>query len=65
MLRRLGIAIGSLVAGMLCVGLVSGLAMGFLGMPSSTMTWSIATIAGIVLGGLVYRDIMRREAKRA
>ncbi len=64
MLRRMGIAFGSFVAGVLCVGFVGGVGMAALGVQASPMSSAVATIAGVVLGGLVYRDIMRREAKR-
>lgn len=64
-LRRAGIAFGSLVAGLLCVGFVGGVLMTFLGIPASPASSLMATVAGVVLGGFVYRDIMRRETRRA
>jgi hypothetical protein len=51
-IRRVGVAIGSLVIAYLCVGLVGGVIPQFLG----TITNPVVTI---VLGGLVYRDIVR------
>jgi hypothetical protein len=54
-LRRFGIAIGSLVAAWLCVWLVGGWLFG------STGGGAIATIAAVLLGGLIFRDILRRE----
>ena len=53
-IRRIGIAIGSLVIAYLCVALVAGAIPQLLG----TATNAVVTI---VLGGLVYRDIVRRE----
>ena len=52
-MRRVGIAIGSLVA----AGLVSWL-VGAAIVPVPGFTW----IFTIVLGGLIYRDILLREA---
>jgi predicted PurR-regulated permease PerM len=60
-LRRMGIALGSLVAGMLCVGFVGGIGMVLLGIPASPASSVLATLASLVLGWLIYRDIMRRE----
>jgi hypothetical protein len=54
-LRRVGIAIGSVAAAFLVVGLVSGWLVGFGG------GGIIATIVAIVLGALIYRDIVRHE----
>jgi hypothetical protein len=50
-LRRMGIALGSLVAAWLVVGLVAG----------SLLTYGVMVIVTIILGGLIYRDIIRRE----
>ena len=58
-LRRVGIAIGSLVIGYLAVSLVAGV---LLGQWAQTNPVLIAII-GIGLGGLVYADIMRRERR--
>jgi hypothetical protein len=55
-LRRFGIAIGSLVAAWLCVWLVGGWLLG------PTGGGVIATVITVVLGGLIYRDILRRDA---
>ena len=54
-LRRVGTAIGSLVAAALVVGLIGAL------VPVPGFTW----IVTIILGGLIYRDILRREAPPA
>jgi hypothetical protein len=54
-LRRLGIALGSLVAAWLCISLVAGQ---FLGPNGGGI---VATVIAIVLGALIYRDIIRRE----
>ncbi len=52
-LRRLGIALGSLVAAWLCVWLVGGWLLG---------ASILATTAVVILGALIFRDIVRREA---
>jgi hypothetical protein len=52
----LGIALGSLVAAWLCIWLVGGLLLG------STGGGVIATIAVVLLGALIFRDIIGREA---
>ena len=52
--RRLGIALGSLVAASLIVGLVGGV---LLPGPGSIL----ATLVVVILGALIYRDIIRRE----
>lgn len=59
-LRRTGIAIGSLVIGYLAVGMVGGALLG----PTATSN-GIVEVAIVVLGGLVYRDIIRRERRPA
>ena len=61
MLRRVGIAFGSLVAAWLVVSLVWGLLL-----PSTTSTGSaVVGLVTVVLGGLIYRDIIRRETRPA
>jgi uncharacterized membrane protein len=60
-IRRVGIAIGSLVIAYLAVSLVVGV---FLGRSASENPVLIAFIA-VVLGGLIYVDIMRRERRRS
>jgi hypothetical protein len=52
----LGIALGSLVAAWLCVWFVGGWFLG------SNEGGVIATIAVVLLGALIFRDIIRREA---
>lgn len=67
--RRTGIAIGSLVAAALCVGLVSSLIpsfsvtvpIGLLSPGPSSEGLLLSAIVTFVLGGLIYRDILRRE----
>lgn len=54
--RRIGIAIGSLVIAYLAVSLAAGIVLG----PSAYQSPLIAAIV-IVLGGLVFADIIRRE----
>ena len=56
-LRKAGIAIGSLVAAGLCVWLVRSVLFGQTG-------GSAATIVTVVVGGLIYLDITRREAAK-
>ena len=58
-IRRVGIAIGSLVIAYLAVSLVAGV---FLGRSVQENPVLIAFIA-VVLGGLIYVDIMRRERR--
>ena len=61
MLRRVGTAFGSLVAAWLVVSFVWGLLL-----PSSGTTGSaLVGLVTVVLGGLIYRDIMRREQPTA
>ena len=55
-IRRVGIAFGSLVAAWLCVWLVGGWLIG----PS--MASPVATIIAVVIGAFVYRDIVRRDS---
>jgi hypothetical protein len=65
-LRRVGIAIGSLVAAWLVVTLVGGLLLQLIGIRPfdpgmTTMGSAIVGLVTVVLGGLIYRDIIRRE----
>lgn len=66
--RRVGIAIGSIVAAGLVVGLVGGAVLPFFGVPfrpvdpgTTAPASALAGLVTIVLGGLIYRDIIRRE----
>ncbi len=52
-IRRVGIALGSLVAAWLVVWLVGG----------STIGSALAGLVTVVLGGLIYQDIIRRERR--
>ena len=68
-LRRVLLAIGSLSAAALGVGLVGGAVLSFLGPghalvgPGADPTAATLGIGmSIVLGGLIYRDIVRRES---
>ena len=66
--RRVGIFVGSLVAAALVLGLVTGLVLlprGAQLRESGAMPVIGALIAllTIVLGGLIYRDIMEREER--
>jgi hypothetical protein len=58
--RRIGIAIGCLVAAWLCVSLVAG---AFLGSGASGN--ALVGLITLVLGGLIYQDIIRRERRSA
>ena len=57
-LRRIGIAIGSLVAAALAVSLIAG---PFLG--SNANGNAIVRLVTVVIGGLIYQDIIRREQR--
>ena len=58
-IRRVGIAIGSITIAYLAVSLVAGL---LLGQWAQTNPVLIAFVS-VVLGGLIYVDIMRRERR--
>jgi uncharacterized membrane protein len=58
-LRRVGIAIGSLVIAYLAVSLVAGALLGQWAQANSTFV----AVVSVVLGGFVYVDIMRRERR--
>ncbi len=67
-IRRLGIAPGSFVAASLVVGLVVGLFLPMIGVTSgptadldATPGNLVSTLVVVVLGALIYRDIIRRE----
>ena len=67
-LRRVGIAIGSFVAASLVIGLVGSAFLTFFGVPfrpldpgTTTTGSAIVGLVTFVLGGLIYRDILRRE----
>lgn len=55
-LRRVGVAFGSLVAAWLAVSLVGSLVLG--PVAQGTAVWWLAVV---VLGGLIYADIARRD----
>jgi uncharacterized membrane protein len=64
--RRVGIAIGSLVAAALVMGLITWVVLVPMGsqVRESGAAPAVGAIVGlltIVLGGLIYRDIMERE----
>jgi len=70
MLRRVGIAIGSFVAAWLVISLLGGVLLPFVGVPfrpldpATTTTGSLLVgLVTVVLGGLIYRDILRREQR--
>ncbi|HEX7948900.1 MAG TPA: hypothetical protein VF494_01020 [Candidatus Limnocylindrales bacterium] len=55
LVRRLGIAFGSLIAAWLCVWLIGGWLL-----PDGGSGW-LATLVVVILGYLIFRDILRRE----
>ncbi len=59
-IRRIGIAIGSLVIAYLAVSLIAGV---LLGLWVQTDPVLVAVIS-VVLGGFIYVDIMGRERRR-
>ena len=67
-IRRVGIFIGSLVAAALVMGLITWLVLLPMGaqLRESGATPAVGALIGlltIVLGGLIYRDIMEREER--
>jgi hypothetical protein len=58
MLRRVVIAFGCLVAAWLAVSLVAGMLLG-----TAASGNGIVWLVTLVLGGLIYRDIIRREQR--
>ena len=71
-IRHMGMALGSLVAAWLVVGLIGGVLLPGLGFTSTALptlpgpgAHTTITLAGsvvtVVLGGLIYRDLVRRE----
>ena len=67
-LRRVGIAIGSIVAAWLVMSLVAGGLLPLVGVqfrpfdPAQTPPGSaLVALVTVILGGLIYRDIIRRE----
>ena len=59
LVRTVGIAIGSLVMAYLAVSLVAGLVLG-----EATRSSPLPGLTIVLLGGLVFADIMRRERPR-
>lgn len=55
-LRRFGIALGSLTIAWMAVSLIGGVLLG-----TAASGNALVGLATLVLGGLVYQDIMRRE----
>lgn len=60
LVRIVGIAIGSLVIAYLAVSLVSGLLLG-----QAAQSNYLVGLAIVLLGGLIFADIMRRERPRS
>jgi hypothetical protein len=68
-MRRVGIFFGSLVAAALVMGLVTGLVLQPMGSEvresgAMPVIGALVGVLTIVLGGLIYRDIMEREERR-
>jgi len=59
-LRRVGIAFGCIVAAWLAVSLVAGVVLG-----SAASGNAIVWLITLLLGGLIYRDIIRRDQRSA
>jgi hypothetical protein len=67
-MRRVGIFLGSLVAAALVMGLVTGLVLQPMGSEvresgAMPVIGALVGVLTIVLGGLIYRDIMEREER--
>ena len=67
-IRRVGIFIGSLVAAALVMGLITGLVLWPMGTQvresgAMPVIGALIGLLTIVLGGLIYRDIMEREER--
>ena len=68
-MRRVGIFLGSLVAAALVMGLVTWLVLQPMGSEvresgAMPVIGALVGVLTIVLGGLIYRDIMEREERR-
>jgi hypothetical protein len=68
--RRVLLAIGSFFAAALSVSLVGGVCLSIpdpghpvFGATANPTVATLATLVTIVLGGLIYRDIIRRETR--
>ena len=68
--RRVGIAIGSLVAAWLVVSLIGGALLPLVGVEfrsldpgTSTAGGAVVALVTVVLGGLIHLDILRRERR--
>ncbi len=59
-LRHVGIAFGCIVAAWLAVSLVAGVVLG-----SAASGNAIVWLITLLLGGLIYRDIIRRDQRSA
>lgn len=59
LVRIVGIAIGSLAIASLAVSLVSGMLLG-----QAAQSNYLVGLASLLLGGLIFADIMRRERPR-
>ncbi len=58
--RRVGIAVGSFVIAYMAVSLLAGLVLG-----PAAATSPVVGVVIVVLGGLVFADIVRRERPKA
>jgi hypothetical protein len=59
-LRHIGVAIGSVFIAWLAVSLIAGVLLG----PNASGNVLIF-VATLIIGGLIYRDILRRERRAA
>jgi hypothetical protein len=58
-LRRVGIAFGCIVAAWLAVSLVAGMLLG-----TAASGNALVLLVTLLLGGLIYRDIISREQRQ-
>ena len=61
-IRRVGVAIGSIVIAYLAVSLIAGVLLGQSAQTNPIVVVVVVVI--VVLGGLVYADIMRRDRRK-
>ena len=61
-IRRVGVAIGSIVIAYLAVSLIAGVLLGQ-SAQTNPIVVVVVVVVIVVLGGLVYTDIMRRDRK--
>ena len=62
-IRRVGVAIGSIVIAYLAVSLIAGVLLGQ-SAQTNPIVVVVVVVVIVVLGGLVYADIMRRDRRK-